>query len=162
MSAPRFRRCDFETKGAQLVLPLRIKRARLPKAAVETEPENAVQDGIVKALTAYGYRVLVTSRHRKRERCPGCHMSFWSRNGDGCDKGIGDLLVRNDGHVKEFPGPWPPHLWVMLEVKPDGKAHVRPEQKKLCKAGGMVIVCNSHEALGYLREVEETLKGERG
>lgn len=128
-------------------------------------PEKEVQEAIVTGFTRYRYRVLVTSRNRQRPRCPHCSRVLtkcahcqkdfdWLVYGDGCDKGLGDLLIRNDGRVREFPVAWHPWEWLMLEVKPGPTARVRPEQRELEKAGGLVIAWSFEMAWEKVQEYE--------
>lgn len=96
-----------------------------------TPSEDDVQATIVEALRLLGYVVLVTSRRRKRCRVCGA----FSSGGDGCDRGIPDLLVSlGDGR------------WLGLEVK-GPKTRLSPEQRGLQAAGRIIVVRSVKDAL---------------
>lgn len=109
--------------------------------------ESDLQQTIVQGLRLLRYEVLVTSRHRQKVVCVKCGLWQWPKVfnrelkamvplGDGCDKGIPDLLV------------WIPErgAWLGLELKGTGTA-VSAEQKRLATEGKVVIVRTWEEAL---------------
>lgn len=102
--------------------------------------ETDLQRLVVDALRWHKYRVLVTSRNR--HRCPTCKT--FSRAGDGCDKGVPDLLVslgKGDWRGIELKGP---------------TTRLSPEQKEL-QSEGRIVVCRSvEEALAAMEEIERS------
>lgn len=103
---------------------MRSVRARLIPS------EADVQAAIVDALRWRGETVLVTSRHRRR-----CLCGRYPPAGDGCDRGIPDLLVSlGDGR------------WLGLEVK-GPKTRLSPEQRGLQAAGRIIVVRSVKDAL---------------
>lgn len=113
--------------------------------------ECDLQATIVQGLRLLRYEVLVTSRNRQKVVCVKCGLWQWpkvfSRKqkamvplGDGCDKGIPDLLV----WISERQG------WLGLEVKGTGTA-VSEEQKRLAGEGKVCIVRTWEEALAAVR-----------
>lgn len=105
------------------------------------EREDDVQRQIVRALREAGYTVLQTSRRRKR--C--VHCGRYSTGGDGADRGVPDLIVRNPV--------WPPAMWLGIEVK-GGKTAVSPEQRELLGDGAIVIARSPAEALRHCQRAD--------
>ncbi len=101
--------------------------------------EADIQRLIVSFLRLLGYTVLETSRHRKR--CRGCGR--WPAGGDGCDRGLPDLLVA-------VPKGGGMRRWLGLEVK-GAETRLSPEQQALAAAGLIVIVRTPEEALAAVR-----------
>lgn len=104
-----------------------------------TTTEEAVQRTIVEALRILGYVVLVTSR--RRHRCRVC--GAFSSGGDGCDRGIPDLLVSLDDA-----------RWLGMEVK-GPRTRVSPEQRSLAADGRIRIVRSVEDALAAVRGAME-------
>lgn len=104
-----------------------------------TPSEDDVQATIVEALRLLGYVVLVTSRRRKRCRVCGA----FSSGGDGCDRGIPDLLVSLDDA-----------RWLGMEVK-GPRTRVSPEQRSLAADGRIRIVRSVEDALAAVRGAME-------
>lgn len=98
--------------------------------------EEDLQQTIVQGLRLLKYRVLVTSRRRKRFQCSRCGAWGWPEGGDGVDKGLPDVLC----YVPER------QAWIGLEVKGTRTA-VSPEQRELAEAGCIHIVRTWKEAL---------------
>lgn len=98
--------------------------------------EAAAQKLIVAVLRLHGLTVLETSRRRKR-----CPCGRWPAGGDGCDRGVPDLLVWLPGR----------DAWLGLEVKTHS-TRLSPEQRALAAAGLIVIVRTPEEALAAVRE----------
>lgn len=81
----------------------------------------------------------MTSRNRRR--CYRC--GAYSNAGDGCDRGIPDLLVSlGDGR------------WLGLEVK-GPKTRLSPEQRSLAADGRIRIVRSVEDALAAVRGAME-------
>lgn len=98
--------------------------------------EDGIQSAIVEALRWRGYEVLVTSRRRKR--CHSC--GAYSTAGDGCDRGIPDLLVSlGDGR------------WLGLEVK-GPTTRLSPEQRRLHADGRIRVVRSVEDAVNSVQE----------
>lgn len=104
-----------------------------------TMSEADVQAQIVDALRYMGHIVLVTSR--QRHRCRKC--GAWGSGGDGCDKGIPDLLVNIGGAT-----------WLGLEVK-GPRTRLSPEQRFLEADGRIRIVRSVEDALAAVRGAME-------
>lgn len=104
-----------------------------------TMSEADVQAQIVDALRYMGHIVLVTSR--QRHRCRKC--GAWGSGGDGCDKGIPDLLVSLDDA-----------RWLGMEVK-GPRTRVSPEQRSLAADGRIRIVRSVEDALAAVRGAME-------
>lgn len=94
------------------------------------EREDGIQGAIVEALRWSGYEVLVTSR--RRHRCS--HCGCYATTGDGCDRGVPDLLVSLGGS-----------RWLALEVK-GPTTRLSPEQQRLHADGRISIVRSVDEA----------------
>lgn len=114
---------------------MRSVRARLIPS------EADVQAAIVDALRWRGETVLVTSRHRRR-----CLCGRYPPAGDGCDRGIPDLLVHIGG------------LWLGLEVK-GTRTRLSPEQRALEQAGAIRIVRTVEDAIGAVAEARQKQTG---
>lgn len=173
MAAPRFSRSILnrerkfrpahpQSPGAQMVLPLKGKRVRLPVATTPDLSEAEIQQHIVSRLRGEGFEVLVTSRRRSRPRCPhcmsiltlcqACHRAFrWLVYGDGCDKGLADLLVTKLT--------WPHGCWLALEIK-GPKTRLTLEQKSLAARRRIFIARSWDEALEAVRQFEAGLAGD--
>lgn len=98
----------------------------------------------MKALRLHSYLVKQTSEHRRAVRCQ-CGNVFTPAGGTGVDKGIGDLLVSHP----DWGG-----CWLMLEIKPDDKAPVRPEQAALRDGGFLWVVWDVNQALNVVARFE--------
>ncbi len=136
--------CGREASDTAYALATAVRgsrRASRPRVARAPgyDDEASAQVAIVKALRGAGYTVLVTSRQRKAARCR-CGEWVRAQGGDGCDKGIPDLLVWSAGAGG----------WRGLEVKSrTGKATA--EQAALAEAGMVRIVRTPEEALEAMR-----------
>lgn len=122
--------------------------------------EEDVQQGIIEALEALGYLVLVTSAHFTQPRCRTCRIPLLVPTCSGCGKrgwgtagrlgntpGIPDLLVTRASWPAVFAG---------LEVKGPDTA-VSKAQAKLNKAGYILIVRDIDAAIAAVKSVEEEL-----
>ena len=186
MSAPRFsrtllgrerkyKRTDPETPGAQMVLPLSGKTIRLPVAVRPDLSEAEIQQHVVNGLRGAGFEVLVTSRVRHRPRCPhcrkalsycdGCQRGFtWTGEGDGCDPGIPDLLVRSRGSAGFAR--WPDYLWVGIEIKgaktPFTRCKVNgvwvDKQRELCEDRSVALAREWEAAWDAVKAVHQQLQ----
>jgi len=95
------------------------------------QTEACIQGAIIQALRLLGYTVLMTSRNRRR--CYRC--GAYSNAGDGCDRGIPDLLVSlGDGR------------WLGLEVK-GPKTRLSTEQTILATDRRIIVVRSVEDAL---------------
>jgi predicted RNA-binding Zn-ribbon protein involved in translation (DUF1610 family) len=103
-----------------------------------TEHEETVQQGIVIELRSRGYIVLVTSEHRRAQKCRHCGTLQYLAGGRGCTAGVPDLLVTRQE--------WPANTWRGLEVK-SATGRTTPAQKELTDAGRIAIVRSVEEAL---------------
>lgn len=121
--------------------------------------EEPAQEKVVTALRYDGYTVLVTSKHRKRTYCNpeagGCGRWFFPSEGDGCDKGIPDLLVTHPS--------WP--SGVMLGIECKGTDTPASEDQERLAAQGRIRILRAQEsydwtvteARRYVREFEAAL-----
>jgi hypothetical protein len=149
-----------------MVRLIRVERGQIPlsglsrrrKAVMPAVPESDVQAAIVDGLRLHGLEVLITSRVMHRARCPKCAAWFWPGGNDGATKGLPDLCVRRSKSGR-FGEVWPRRLWVLMEVKPDQFAKVRPEQLELAESGGSIIVYTLADALAAVKEVDERMDG---
>jgi hypothetical protein len=109
------------------------RQQRIESLSVQAEclagNEAGLQRVIVAALKLAGFVVLQTNRHRKR--CWRC--GTWPSGGDGCDKGVPDLLI------------WAPArgAWIGVELKKTG-GRLSPEQAALARRS-MIHVARSLE-----------------
>ena len=114
-------------------MPARLKRL--------TASEEEVQRGIVTALTALGYLVLVTSRRPKR--CWNCGQWGKSGTGDGVSKGLPDLFFSR----REWR-----NRWYGAEIK-SATGRLRPEQKILAESGMVFVWRSIDDALKTLQNL---------
>lgn len=123
-----------------------ISAARFLTQASESRTEESVQQEIMAALHALGYRVLSTVHRHKIATCPHCHQRFNPSGAYGADRGIPDLIVR---HADRFA----PALWAGVECKGPRTA-LTSEQRELAGEGSIVVVRSVADAVAALAEIE--------
>ena len=108
------------------------------------QPEEAVQQGVLKLLRLHQHTALSTVHRVRLVHCPHCGKPFTPPANYGADRGVPDVIARASSMRKG--------VWLGLEVK-GPKTPLSPEQQRLEKAGAIIVVRTPDAALKALQGV---------
>lgn len=121
----------------------RMARGELPLPS-EEEIQRVIADG----LFVLGWVVYVTSR--KWKRCHKCGAYGASGSGDGCSRGLADLIIRKSS--------WPDGICVALEVKRSRPVKWSSEEQRLAAdRGDLIVVTTLEEAVAAVEGYDRRL-----